>query len=58
MWRILFLILVLMCSVAFAQQSENDEQKEKPKSYLFDEFGKISQNEIKLRTQKLRRNRI
>lgn len=48
MLRILFLITVLMSSTVLAQKSE------KPKAYLFDEFGKISTKEIKLKTQKLR----
>ena len=54
MLKILFLILFVMSSAVFAQQGENNEQKEKPKSILFDEFEKISRKEIKLRAQKLR----
>lgn len=45
----LFLILVLMSSAAFAQTEE------KPKAYLFDEFGQISQKEVKQRAEKLRK---
>lgn len=41
--------------MVFAQQSENNEQKEDPKAYLFDEFGKVSQKEVKQRTEKLRK---
>lgn len=55
MFKILFLILILISPTIFAQQSENDEQNEKPKAYLFDEFGEISRKEIKLRTEKLRK---
>lgn len=55
MFKILFLILVVMSSTIFAQQTENNVQKEKPKSILFDEFGKISQKELKLRTERLRK---
>ncbi len=49
MWRALFLILVVMCSTFFAQTAE------KPKAYLFDEFGKIDQVEIKARTENFRK---
>ena len=55
MFKILFLVLVVTSSGIFAQQTGNNEQKEKPKTYLFDEFGKISQKEIKLRAEKLRK---
>lgn len=48
MWRILFLHLVLTSSTVFAQTQE------KPKSYIFDEFGRISQAEVKKRTEKLK----
>ena len=44
-----------MSSAVFAQETENNDRKEKPKSVLFDEFGKISQKEMKLRTEKLRK---
>jgi len=44
-----------MSSVVFAQQTESNEQKEQLKAHLFDEFGKISQKEIKLRSEKLRK---
>ena len=49
MWRVLFLILVVMCSVSFSQTEE------KSKAYLFDEFGKVDQVEIKVRTEKFRK---
>ena len=45
----LFSIVVLMSSAVFAQTEE------KPKTYLFDEFGQISQKEVKQRTEKLRK---
>jgi hypothetical protein len=45
----LFLIFVLLSSVVFAQTEE------KPKAYLFDEFGQISQKEVKQQTEKLRK---
>lgn len=45
MWRILFLILVLMSSVAFAQTQDN-----KPQASNFDEFGEMNNGEIKART--------
>ncbi len=55
MLRVLFLISITLSLSAFVHSQEN------PQAYLFDEFGKISQTEIKLRTQKfkekLRENR-
>lgn len=41
MWRILFLILILMCSTAFAQTEQNQEARK------FFEFGKISKSLLK-----------
>ena len=40
MWRILFLILILFGSIAFAQTQE-DIISDPPNSYKFDEFGLI-----------------
>lgn len=40
MWRILFLILILFSSIAFAQTQE-DIISDPPNSYKFDEFGLI-----------------
>ncbi len=44
MFRVLFLILVLMSSITFAQTQDN-----KPQASNFDEFGKINNGEIKAR---------
>jgi hypothetical protein len=48
MFRVLFLILVVMSSVAFAQIDE------KPKAYLFDEFGKISRGKWRKHIEKFK----
>ena len=40
--RILFLILIVMSSVAFAQTEENTEPQETPKAIKFDEFEKAT----------------
>lgn len=48
MWRILFLILILFSSIAFAQAQE------KPQAVKFDEFGKLSEQKWKARLEKYR----
>ncbi len=40
MFRVLFLILIVMSSVAFAQTQENTESRETPKAVKLDEFEK------------------
>jgi hypothetical protein len=51
MFKILFLILIIMSSAVFAQQTENNEQKEKPKSYIFLELGIANDAEIKAKME-------
>lgn len=52
MFRITFLIFVLMSSLVFAQEQENS----KPKTYKFDEFGKLSNQEFNERFTKFWEN--
>ena len=47
--RILFLILIVMSSVAFAQTEENTEPQETPKAIKFDEFEKASNGYVKMK---------
>ena len=47
-WSVLVLIVLLSASNLFGQTSE------KPKAFLFDEFGLIPDRQIRTRTQKLR----
>lgn len=48
------LILLICVSSVFGQTVVNDGDKQESKATLFDEFGEISQKEIKSRTLKLR----
>jgi len=54
MLKTAILILLISISSAFGQSVVNDADKQEPKAILFDEFGEISQKEIKSRTLKLR----
>ena len=47
--RILFLILIVMSSVAFAQTEENTEPQETPKAIKFDEFEKATNGYVKMK---------
>ena len=47
--RILFLILIVMSSVAFAQTEENTEPQETPKAIKFDEFEKATTGYVKMK---------
>jgi hypothetical protein len=49
MLRILFLILVLMCPAVFAQTQESFEQKETAKAEKFDEFGNLTECDLRSR---------
>jgi len=49
MFRVLFLILIVMSSVAFAQTEENNKPSETPKATKFDEFEKATNGNVKMR---------
>ena len=48
MLRVLFLILIVMSSVAFAQTQENTEPQKTPKAIKFDEFEKATNGNVKM----------
>jgi len=48
MFRILFLILIVTSSVAFAQTAENTEPRETPKAIKLDEFEKATNGYVKM----------
>jgi hypothetical protein len=51
--RLVFLLLVLMSSNIFAQtQSQTSEQNNKPQTYKFDEYGKITRKKLEIRLRK------
>lgn len=47
MLRILFLILIIISSITFAQTIEKDGQNENPKAYIFAELGKAKDSEVR-----------
>ena len=49
MFRILFLILIVTGSIAFAQTEENIESRETPKAVKVDEFEKATNGNVKMR---------
>ena len=49
MFRILFLILIVTGSIAFAQTEENIESRETPKAFKVDEFEKATNGNVKMR---------
>lgn len=51
MFKILFLILVMISSAVFAQQTENNKQKEKPKAYIFSELKTANDAKIKAKME-------